>query len=299
MKFDQQVSRLQGAFSAIFTPFDTANRVNFEMLSRIVDYQLEKGLKGFFVAGTTGEGLLLSESERSSVVKHVVDHCLGRGVIIAHVGHPSTDVSVRLARQAAADGADWISAVGPIYYGMTFEGALRHYQQISSATDLPFMVYALGQDVDWRRDLALFDLPNVAGMKYTGANFFSVQQLARRIDRPMALISGFDEQFVAGQSFGFQGGIGSTYNFGPQFYAAIYDSYHSGNIAEAAQLQSEINQVTDLMIDYENWSYRKAIMRYIGFDCGASRAPYTPLTESEYQEFAKRLDELNVLTRND
>ena len=112
-------------------------------------------------------------------------------------------------------------------------------------------------------------------------------------------MSGFDEQFVAGQSFGFHGGIGSTYNFGPKFYSEIYRQYHAGNIAEAARIQAEINRVTNLMVEYENWSYRKAIMKYLGFDCGHARAPYAKLTQQEYEAYESRLDELAVLTKND
>lgn len=296
---ESQIAKMHGAFSAIFTPFDRDNRVDFEVLSRIATFHLARGLKGFFVTGSTGEGLLLDYDERLAVIRHLVQVAGDRSTIVAHVGHPSTDYAVRLARDAADAGADWVSSVAPIYYGTTFEGALRHYRLIAGATDLPFMVYSLGGAVDPERDVAFFELPNVCGMKYTGPNFFHVQQLARNIDRPVAMMSGFDEQFVAGQSFGFHGGIGSTYNFAPQYYADIYQHYHCGEIEKAASLQAEINKVTHLMVQYENWSYRKAIMRYIGLDCGACRAPYEPITEDEYEAFALKLDQLAVLNRNE
>lgn len=299
MLHEKSVSEMKGVFSAIFTPFDSSNEINFDALSSIAEYQLQHGLNGFYATGTTGEGLLLSSKERTSVIRHLVD-CFGdRATVVAHVGHPSTDVAVSLARAAAEAGADWISSVAPIYYGTTYEGLVRHYSAISNATDLPFMAYSLGGVIDPVRDAALFELKNICGLKYTGANFFSVQQLRRRIERPVAMMSGFDEQFVAGQSFGFDGGIGSTYNFGPQFYSAIYENYQAGKIDKAAQLQSQINLVTDLMIQYENRSYWKSIMRYIGFDCGGFRLPYGPISDSEYESFAERLDTLGVLERND
>ncbi len=295
MNVDQAIDRLQGPLSALFTPFDGSNRVNHDMLGQLVDFQLQRGIRGFFVAGTTGEGLLLTDDERIDVIRSVVQRSAGRAAVIAHVGHPSTDVATALARAAAAAGVDWIAAVGPIWYGQSFQGTLRHYRQIAAATELPFMIYSFGHEIQWQRDRALFDIPNVCGMKYTGSNFFSVQQLARRLDRPTALLSGFDEQFVAALSFGFQGGIGSTFNFAPEHYAGIFENYRAGNIAAAARLQSAVNTVTDLMLQYENWSYRKAIMRYIGFDCGPCRAPYAPLRESEYQALADQLDQLGVL----
>jgi len=291
-------TQLHGPYSAIFTPFDANGAINFQMLASIADYQIDNGIQGFFACGSTGEGLLLSEDERQEVVKQLIGHVKGRAKVIAHVGHPSSDVAARMARNAADAGADWIASVAPIYHGTTFEGAKRHYATIAGATDLPFMIYSLGGVIDSNRDTAFFDIPHVCGLKYTGANFYSVQQLARKLGRPVTLMSGFDEQFVAGQSFGFHGGIGTTFNFAPQYYSKIYRNYHAGDIAKAAEVQAEINQVTDLMVQYENWSYRKAIMRYIGFDCGACRAPYAPLTESEYESFGKQLDSIDVLKRN-
>lgn len=299
MKFEEQITSMRGAYSAIFTPFDSAGEVNFDMLTAITEYQLDQGLQGFFVTGSTGEGLLLTYEERLEVITQVIKTCRGRATVIAHVGHPSTDFAARLARDSADAGADWIGSVAPIYHGTTFEGAMRHYEQISNATDLPFMIYSLGGVIDSRRDVAFFDLPNVCGLKYTGANFYSVQQMARFLDQPIAMMSGFDEQFVAGQSFGFQGGIGTTFNFGPRFYADIYRHYHEGNIAEAARIQAKINTVTELIAPPENWSYRKAVMKYIGFDCGAYRSPYAPLTDEEYETLANQLDALGVLKRND
>jgi len=298
MKFEEQVAEMRGPYSAIFTPFDSTGAVDLDMLTAIAEYQLNHGIQGFFVTGSTGEGLLLTYEERILVIKRLVEFCGQRATVIAHVGHPSTSFASRLAREAAEAGADWIASVAPIYHGTTFEGAMRHYSAISAASDLPFMIYSLGGVIDSRRDVAFFELPNVCGLKYTGANFYSVQQLARFVDRPIALMSGFDEEFVAGQSFGFQGGIGTTFNFAPQFYADIFRHYHAGNIQEAARIQAEINKVTDLMVRSENWSYRKAIMKYIGLDCGWARAPYAPLTDEEYSHYARQLDELNVLQRD-
>ena len=286
---------LTGVFPAVFTPFDDELNIDFEMLSQIIEFQLNAGVNGFFVTGSTGEGLLLSLDERLAVIKHAIAHTNGRGKIIAHVGHPSTQAATALAQKSAAAGADWIASVAPIYHGTTFESALRHYGQIAAATDLPFMVYCLNREIVPDRDVKLFDLPNVVGLKYTNSNYFTVQQLIERLDRPVTVLNGMDEHFVASLSFGFHGGIGSTFNFAPSYYTGIFKSYQAGDIVEASRLQKEINRVTSLMLEYENWTYRKAIMRYVGFDCGPCRPPYSPISESEYEVFAKRLDELNVL----
>ena len=298
-EFEKEIESMRGPYSAIFTPMLPNGEINFEMLTRIADFQLQHGIQGFFVTGSTGEGLLLDFDERVEVIRQLAAHVKGRATTIAHVGHPSTNTAVRLAQKAAQSDVEWIASVAPIYHGTTYEGAMRHYRSIASATERPFMIYSFDANVQAERDAKFFELPNVSGMKYTAANFFSVQQLAERVGRPLALMSGFDEQFVAALSFGFAGGIGSTFNFAPQFYADIFRQYHLGNIEAAAQLQAEVNRVTNLMVQYENWTYRKAIMRYIGFDCGSYRTPYAPITETEYQEYARRLDDLGILARAD
>ncbi len=287
---------LSGPLSALFTPYDSSGRIDLDRVDQLIEYQLALGITGFFVAGSTGESLLLSCEERRTLVRQVVDTVAGRATVVAHVGHPSTTVAVELARHAADVGADWIASVGPIYYGTTFEGTKRHYQAIATATDRPFMIYSLGQEIVPQRDRELFDIPNVQGMKYTGPNFNAVQQLARFVQRDVVWMCGFDEQFAAALLFGFHGGIGSTYNFAPQFYSQIYQAVRDNDALRAAELQQQINRVTELMTRHENRSYFKAVMRYVGIDCGPYRPPYRPLTDQEYEEFRRALDALGVLT---
>ena len=157
MRFEKQIASMRGPFSAIFTPFDSQGDVNFEMLTEIGEYQLAQGIRGFFVTGSTGEGLLLSFDERRSVIEHIVK-CFGdRAIVVAHVGHPSTDFAVSLAQAVATAGVDWVASVSPIFHGNTFAGAMRHYEAISSATDLPFMMYALGGAIEPDRFLERCD----------------------------------------------------------------------------------------------------------------------------------------------
>lgn len=292
-KFNPETMR--GVYSALFTPYDKRGRVNVGMIERLVEFHLESGLAGFYVTGSTGEGFLLTDDERKLVIESVIKFNRGRGKVIAHVGHISTDIAVQLAKFAESKGADLISSVGPVYYGQSFEGATRHYKAIAEATDLPFLIYALGTEIVPSRDIRLFDIKNIVGLKYTGANFFLVQQHAGSMKNPIVLLSGFDEESVASLSFGFHGSIGTSQNFAPKHFVRIYNHYMKGQIKEASKIQAEINKVIALMVSSENRSYQKAIMRYIGYDCGYFRRPFAPLSETEYAGFAKKLDKLGIL----
>lgn len=293
---------MRGAYAAMFTPFDAAGRVNEEMIEKLVEHGLANGLVGFYLTGSTGEGFLLSNDERKVVMERAAKAVAGRAKLIAHVGCVATDDAVELARFAAKVGIDWVSSVAPVYFGQTFEAAYRHYERISNATDLPFMIYSIKAAVVPSRDVKFFDLPNVKGMKYTGTDYFAVQCLRRRLvekGKEAIFFAGRDEQLVCALALRnvFSGGIGTTYNIIPRHFAEICRLSFAGDAEGAARMQDEANCVVELMIESENFSYRKAMMKYIGLDCGPYRYPYAPLTDEEYAAFAKRIDALGILTK--
>jgi len=292
---------MDGAYTALFTPFTKENRINEEAIERMVEFHLARGLRGFYLTGSTGEGFLLSEAERKQVVETVARANRGRGKLIVHVGCLATDDAVTLARHAAGCGVDWVSSVAPVYFGQSFDGAFRHYKRIAEATDLPFMVYSIGQDLVPDRDRRFFDIPNIKGIKYTGADYYNAQRLKRMLDKEVIFFAGRDEQLLCALALGnvFSGGIGTTYNIIPGHFARICALAGAGDFTAAAPVQDEANRVIELMIESENWSYRKAFMRYIGLDCGPYRYPYEPLSEEAYQTFAARIAALGIIPAND
>ena len=293
---------MRGAYAAMFTPYDKDGKVNEAMIEKLVEHGLSNGLVGFYLTGSTGEGLLLSLDERKLVMDRAVKAVNGRAKLIAHVGCVATDDAVLLARHAAKIGIDWVSSVAPVYYGQNFNAAYRHYERISNATDLPFMIYSLKTAVVPERDVKFFDLPNVKGMKYTGTDYFAVQCLKRKLDeagKEAIFFAGRDEQLVCALAYRnvFSGGIGTTYNIIPRHFADICRLSFEGDPAGAAKVQDEANRVVTLMIESENWSYRKAMMKYIGLDCGWCRYPFAPLSDAEYDAYAKRIEALGILPK--
>lgn len=291
-----------GAYAAMFTPFDKKGRVDEDAIAKIIDYGYANGLNGFYLTGTTGEWWLLSTEERCRVYAAAVRASNGRGKLIAHVGANNTDDSIALAKCAADVGIDWVSSVAPQLYRTSFDATLYHYRQIASATDLPFMVYSLGAALVPDRDIRLFDIPNVKGIKYTGRDYYAAQCLKRRLDRDRETIwfAGCDEQLLCGLALGnvFSGGIGTTYNIIPGHFANICKLAEKGDFKKAAKYQDEANQVVELMIESDNWSYRKAMMKFIGIDCGFYRKPFEPLTSDDERAFFKRFAALGIVKRN-
>ena len=302
MKKKTEFEGMAGAYAAMFTPYDAKGRVDVEMIGRIMDYGYANGLNGFYLTGTTGEWFLLSPDERKQIYAAAVKANQGRGKLIAHVGANCTDDSVTLARYAADIGIDWVSSIAPQLYRTSFEAAMYHYRTISEATDLPFMVYSMGAALVPERDIRFFDLKNVKGIKYTGRDYYAAQCLKRRVDKSKRTIwfAGCDEQLLCGLALDnvFSGGIGTTYNIIPKHCATICALAAKGRFREAAKWQDEANRVVELMIESDNWSYRKEMMKFIGLDCGWFRKPFEPLTAAQYRAYAKRFAALGIAKAN-
>lgn len=286
-----------GAYAAMITPFTKDDKVNEGAIEQLIEYGLAGGLAGFYLTGSTGEGLLMSVTERKQVYRRVVKAAKGRCKIIAHVGAVRTEDSIALARYAADIGCDWISSVAPVYFGQTFEAQYRHYKDISEATNLPFMVYCFRSSLVPERDARLFDLKNVKGMKYTGSDYFAVQCLKRKLDKEAVFFAGRDEQFACAMALGnvFSGAIGTSQNFIPRHFANIYDCCMRNDFAAAAKWQDEANRFVELLISNENWSTWKAMMKHVGIDCGAARKPYAPLSAAEERKWIKRFAALKLV----
>ena len=292
---------MAGAYSALYTPFRKDGSLNEEMIEKVIGYGLSRGLKGFYLTGSTGEGFLLSKEERKRVYSRAVKTAKGRAKLIAHVGCLATDDAVELARYAAKVGIDWVSSVAPVYFGQNFDAAYDHYRRISSATDLPFMIYSLGADIVPDRDAKFFDLKNVKGMKYTNYKYWTVQALRNRLPKEAIFFAGADEQVLPALATGiFAGCIGTSQNIIPAHFAQICALADENNFAEASALQAEVVRFVEQLIAKPNGSWHKSMMKYIGLDCGDGRAPNgRSLSRAELKDLFARLDALGFVKRND
>ena len=296
---------MSGAYSAMYTPFfrdgEKAGELNEEMIERLVEYGVRKGLTGMYLTGSTGEGFLLTLDERKRVYARAAKAAKGRLKLIAHVGCLNTDDACELARYAAKVGIDWVSSVAPVYFGQNFAAAYDHYKTISEATDLPFMVYSVLGKLNPDQAVKFFDLKNVHGMKYTGRDYFELGTLVRKVQKPSIFFAGADEQVLNGLATGhFSGCIGTTDNQLPAHFVKICELAAQGRFIEARPYQEEVCRLVELVCADDNESYHKSIMRYIGLDCGNARRPNgQPLTEAEYAAYEKRIAALGFIRKGE
>lgn len=292
--------KLTGILPALLTPFDAKGNVNLKMTRELVEFQMTQGITGFYVCGGTGEGILLTEEERRQMAETVVDQVKGRMPVIVHIGAITTAEAARLAAHAKAAGADGISSVPPFYFNVGFQGIKGHYAAIAAASDLPMYIYNVPGATGVNVTPAMFkemceEIPSIAGMKFTSYNFFEMRQI---IDleirgKKLNIVSGPDEMMVAAQAMGAHGAIGTFYNMMPKLFVDAYDAFHVGEVNKATDLQALANRVIGAYFATAGGiSAIKAMMKMIGFDCGAGRRPNPPLSGEKTEQLKAALDDL-------
>jgi N-acetylneuraminate lyase len=289
----EQIESFEGVYSAILTPFDKERRLNEAVLRRLVNYQLEQGLHGFFVCGSTGEGFLMNPEERRRVAEVVVEETRGEGKVIVHVGHISSDIAASLAHHAEKIGADAISSTPPVYYPVGIEGTFYHYKIIASACSLPFLAYNIPAATKIglvpEHVSTLSKMETFIGMKYTGYNLFEMGTIAEEMGERGIVLSGSDEIFLPALAMGARGSIGSTQNLLPAKFVEIYQAFQRGEIQRARELQTQVNRVVRVLLKYGSPAW-KAYAKKLGFDCGKHRPPFKPLTSEQLKALFSELE---------
>ena len=174
------MSRFQGVYTAIITPMTPDHALNEDALRTIVDFNIAAGVDGFWVAGGSGESILLDDAENSRIAEIVTEQSAGRAKIIMHVGAPTTKRSAQLAENAAGAGVDAICCVPPFFYHQADDSVAEHYRVVAGAAGLPFFAYNLPQATNCEitpRLMATIQerVPQLTGLKHSAVDFGHVR----------------------------------------------------------------------------------------------------------------------------
>ncbi len=284
---------IKGIITALITPFNEDYSVNYDSLRRLVGIQVDRGVDGFYVCGSTGESFLLEPAERKKILETVVEETAGRVPVIAHVGDIWADRAAELAAHAADAGADAVSAVPPFYFKFSFEEIAEYYRLIQTAAKLPLIVYNIpvlsGVSITSANIEKIMAVCDVYGVKFTSNDMFELSRL-RKKHPDLCLLNGYDELFINALPVGIQGAIGSTYNIMPERFRGILDSYNSGDMKKATALQGRANEIIEALIKTDVKSAIKYVLTKQGIPCGTCRRPFAPLNNEQKAELDRIME---------
>lgn len=280
-------SKFKGVFVALNAIFDENDCVDLETTKTLVKIYREKGVKGVYVCGSTGEGFLLSTEERMQVTEAVKEAAGDDFTVIVHVGCAGSKESIRLAKHAEKIGVDAISAVPSVYYHLPPKSVEMHWNAIIDSTDLPFIIYNIPQLTAFHLPYDLFERmaknPKVIGIKNSEEPVFNMERFRTIAGDDFIIFNGSDEQFLGGRLMGADAGIGGTYGTMPELFVALDKYICDGEIEKAKALQYKINEIIfDLLAcDSLYGAAKQVISVRFNVNAGQPRCPFLPVARDE------------------
>lgn len=294
--------KLTGLIAAPLTGFNADGSVNLNVIPGYASLLHANGVTGAFVNGTTGEGLLLTMSERKALCERWAADAPEGFKVIVHITCASIEESKQLAAHAQQVGADAIGVMGPVFYKpanvealVNFVGAIAaeapelpcHYYHIPVLNGVAFPM------IDFLK-AAHGIIPNLAGIKYTDEDMMDADICRQFADGQYNILHGRDETLLSGLIMGATGGVGSTYNFMAPLYTHLIAAYNTGDIAKARMLQRKSADIIKCIARTGNYfSAAKAIMRWLGIDLNGIRSPLTEITSEAAKTMRQELTTLD------
>lgn len=293
--------KLFGLIPAVFTPFDKNGAVHLSQIQRYADKLITDGADGVFVCGSTGECSSMTLSEREQVLEAWIKAVAGRTRIIAHVGGTCQTDCIELARHAAKQGVDAVGAIAPFYFKpASVEDLVAFYKPIAEAVSpIPFYAYHMPSVTGVNLSMKEFlekgsrEISNLNGIKFTSNNFMEMLECIRLDNGRFDILNGFDEMLICGMAIGARGGVGSTYNYTLSTYRNLYNAFLASDIERARNFQQESVEIVRIIIRHGGGVRGgKAIMNYLGIDCGNCRPPFAPYTKTEMHQLGEELSQI-------
>ena len=285
----RNLDKYKGVIPAFYACYDEEGNISPERVRKLTKYFIEKGVKGVYVNGSSGECIYQSLEDKKIVLENVMEEAKGKLTVIAHVACNNTKDSMELAAHAESLGVDAIAAIPPIYFRLPEYAIAEYWNDISSAApNTDFVIYNIPQLAGVALTPSLFagmrKNPNVIGVKNSSMPVQDIQMFKQDAGEDYIIFNGPDEQFISGRLIGAEGAIGGTYGAMPDLFLKMNEYLINGNLEEARNMQYDINAIIYKMVSGHGNMYAviKAILKENeNLDLGSVRKPLAGLIESD------------------
>ena len=293
------MSLFKGAGVALVTPFCEDNSVNYEELTRIIEFQITNDTDALIVAGTTGEPSTMTEEERLSVIAHAVKITNGRIPVIAGSGGNCTENVIAFSKKCQDIGVDGLLVVTQYYNKCTQNGLYEHYKMVAEAVSLPIIMY----NVPSRTGINMLpataarlgkEVENIVAMKEASGDITQVADLIKLSEGSLDIYSGNDDQIVPILSLGGSGVISVLSNIAPKDTHDMVMSYLDGDVKRAAELQLKYLDVVHALFCEVNPIPVKKALEYRGFATKVLRRPLTEMEEVNAMRLKTEMDKIEL-----
>ncbi|PCG20753.1 4-hydroxy-tetrahydrodipicolinate synthase [Brachyspira sp. G79] len=292
------MSLFEGAGVALITPFTRDNKINYEKLEELIEFQIANKTDAIVAAGTTAESAALNFEERMEVIKFCIERTKKRTLVIAGTGTNSTSVAVEFSKKSYEYGADIVMAVTPYYNKGNESGLIDYFTQIANSVKCPVIMYNVPSRTGVKLSLnvikTLSEVSNIQGIKEASGDISYVADIAN-IAPKLDIYSGNDDMVTPMMALGAKGVISVTSNIIPKENHDMVMNYINGNIKEAVNAQIKYIDLIRAMFIEVNPVPIKEAMNMMGFDVGECRSPLGPLSEKNREQVRQTLSKYGLI----
>ena len=277
------MSNLKGVGVALVTPFNEDLSVDFDSLTRLVEYNIENGTNYLVVLGTTAEAATLSAAEKQEVIKHVIKINNKRLPLVLGIGGNNTLEVKKQIEEADLTDFDAVLSVSPYYNKPNQEGLYQHYKMIAS-TGKQIIIYNVpgrtGQNIEASTTLRLAnEFPNLFMIKEAAPNILQYFDILRKKPANFSLVSGDDEYTLPVTLAGGDGVISVIGQGYPKEFSTMVQLAFEGKVKEAYEIHNKLVEITRLIFAEGNPCGIKTVLAEKGIIKNYLRLPLVVASE--------------------
>ncbi len=273
----------EGMATAIITPINE-NGIDYEAFARLIDWQIDEGIDGIVVCGTTGEGSTLTDKEHREAISFAVKQVAGRVPVIAGTGSNDTAYALELTKHACEAGVDGVLVVTPYYNKATQKGLVKMFTAIADVSTVPVILYNVpsrtGVNIAPSTVLELSKHPMINAIKEASGDISQIAEVAHLCGDNIVIYSGNDDQVIPVMSLGGKGCISVLSNLLPKESSAMCKAYIQGDTKTATAMQLKYLPLINALFSEVNPIPVKAAMAKMGFCEDYLRMPLTPMEDA-------------------
>ncbi|WP_010530679.1 4-hydroxy-tetrahydrodipicolinate synthase [Lentibacillus jeotgali] len=271
--------------TAMVTPFDANNQVDFAKTTKLIEHLLENGSEGLVVGGTTGESPTLTTDEKIALFRHTVKVVNRRVPVIAGSGSNSTQASITLTKAAEKSGVDGVMLVAPYYNKPNQEGLYHHFAAIAGETRLPVMLYNVpGRTVvkiSAETIIRLSQIDNIVSVKDASGDLDLVSNVIEHADDDFSVYSGEDSITLPLLALGGDGVVSVVAHIAGNDMKGMVNAYQSGDVVRAASIHRKLLPVMNGMFAQPSPVPVKTALNITGVNVGGVRLPLMAMSDAE------------------
>lgn len=283
------LEKYKGIIPAFYACYDEEGNISPQGVRALTKYFVDKGVKGVYVNGSSGECIYQSVEDKKLILENVMEAAEGKLTVIAHVACNNTADSMELAKHAQSLHVDAIAAIPPIYFHLPEHAIADYWNDISAAApDTDFVIYNIPQLAGVALTMSLFakmrENPRVIGVKNSSMPVQDIQMFLQAAGDSYIVFNGPDEQFISGRVIGAQGAIGGTYGAMPELFLKMDEYVKAGQIEKAREIQYAVNEIIYKMCSAHGNMYGviKAVLKINeGLTLGGVRKPLPSLISED------------------